>query len=128
MNRGRLVKHMRLALSIVGVLALACLAAALYYGHKTRLPALTITPTGQPRFQTSTVGIFGSMTTVWLPVAVTNNTGSTLIGNVGIAAGDNLSSGVRLLESSSRSAHARVRFAPSATTRATRDGSSEATT
>jgi hypothetical protein len=54
----------------------------MYYLRSGRLPTLSIAPTGQPQFQTERVGL-GYLTTVYLPVAVTNHTGRNLLCWVG---------------------------------------------
>ena len=78
-------------ISVIGsVLVLLVCGATLSFRSRANIPALSVTPTGQPRFQTSGAGIFGIVTEVYLSVAVTNKTPSTLIGHVGVTAGDNL--------------------------------------
>jgi len=68
---------MRIALSILMLLALLGSAVWLTWHPSTHRQALTIAPTGQPRFETSR-----GMQTVLLTLAVANATGSRLSGHL----------------------------------------------
>jgi hypothetical protein len=74
------------AFSIVALAALLiCVTLLLFF--RSNLPPLTVVPTGQPRPVTG-AGIVGA-SQVYLSVAVTNNTQSSLAGHVRLGAKDN---------------------------------------
>lgn len=84
---------MRWAAKAAAILALIVLAVAFHYHRAAKRAVLTVVPTGQPQFQATGPGVYGTRTMVLLPVAVTNHSNAPLLCWIGVTIGENPGSG-----------------------------------